>query len=89
MKRAEGSLSTVLATDSVRKVEWFDKELQHFVEEARRCQDICLEAGARKAFQAGYDCIREMIEDALWLLNLIPRGAEMVRSELVVVITSK
>jgi hypothetical protein len=39
-------------------------ELRHFVEEAQRCQEKCLEAGSRGEFQEGYECMKQAIQDA-------------------------
>jgi hypothetical protein len=44
-------------------------ELNHFLAEARRCQEICLEGGVRQAFQAGHECLGNLIEDALVVLD--------------------
>jgi hypothetical protein len=51
------------------KLNCLKNELERFLHEARRCQEICLEGGARQSFHAGHECIQKMIEDAL----LIPR----------------
>jgi hypothetical protein len=51
------------------KLNGLTTELNHFLEEARRCQEICLEGGAREAFQAGHEFIGKQIEDALMILD--------------------
>lgn len=51
------------------KLNGLTTELNHFLEEARRCQEICLEGGVREAFLAGHEFLGQQIEDALAILD--------------------